>query len=203
MMSLVELKDGMVKALKKRIELFYRNSVDLHEKALKRGRGAYFIMPANNFGDLIHDAVPSATYITQEMVSEIEYAVAIEHVAKYDPKRQFVMIASIVLDKARVLKGQKDAYFLSMIIPREAYNLIAGAHADEPSQALDTIPKLKHVCICCGARTNRKCANCESVSYCSPEHQKGHWAIHKQECSKLKECKHKVKQLLPLDDLDN
>ncbi|CAG7733321.1 unnamed protein product [Allacma fusca] len=42
------------------------------------------------------------------------------------------------------------------------------------------------VCAFCGARASRRCASCNSVSYCSGEHQKEHWNVHQQTCPKFK-----------------
>ncbi|XP_052873351.1 uncharacterized protein LOC128278659 [Anopheles cruzii] len=40
-------------------------------------------------------------------------------------------------------------------------------------------------CGFCGVESKLKCAGCQQVYYCSPEHQKKHWrAKHKQECAK-------------------
>ncbi|XP_045774604.1 SET domain-containing protein SmydA-8 isoform X1 [Maniola jurtina] len=37
-------------------------------------------------------------------------------------------------------------------------------------------------CEVCSAPTEHKCSSCQSVHYCSREHQKQHWKLHKQQC---------------------
>ncbi|KAG8942841.1 hypothetical protein FRC04_003472 [Tulasnella sp. 424] len=40
-------------------------------------------------------------------------------------------------------------------------------------------------CAVCGKQSKTRCAQCQSTHYCSPECQKGDWAIHKKTCNKL------------------
>lgn len=43
-------------------------------------------------------------------------------------------------------------------------------------------------CALCNADANSRCGGCNKVSYCSKEHQKKHWKIHKGECCSWKIC---------------
>lgn len=47
-------------------------------------------------------------------------------------------------------------------------------------------PKAK--CALCSAEANSHCGGCNKVSYCTKEHQKKHWKIHKSECCCWKIC---------------
>ncbi|XP_070502422.1 SET domain-containing protein SmydA-8-like [Chironomus tepperi] len=48
--------------------------------------------------------------------------------------------------------------------------------------------KKSHKCcaVCRKSRNLKICSSCEEVSYCSPEHQKQHWKIHKSNCKAYK-----------------
>jgi pre-rRNA-processing protein TSR4 len=38
------------------------------------------------------------------------------------------------------------------------------------------------LCALCGCRAPHQCSRCKLVSYCSKEHQKAHWKLHKKRC---------------------
>jgi hypothetical protein len=40
-----------------------------------------------------------------------------------------------------------------------------------------------HFCVICRAATEACCADCEEEFYCSLEHQRLHWPVHKRTCS--------------------
>jgi hypothetical protein len=42
----------------------------------------------------------------------------------------------------------------------------------------------KYVCAVCGKKTNMCCSLCNSVFYCTVDHQRQHWAQHKATCPK-------------------
>ncbi|GBP27660.1 SET domain-containing protein SmydA-8, isoform A [Eumeta japonica] len=39
------------------------------------------------------------------------------------------------------------------------------------------------LCIVCAVKAKQKCASCQTVYYCSRDHQKQHWKIHKHQCT--------------------
>ncbi|ODM97856.1 Protein msta, isoform A [Orchesella cincta] len=48
--------------------------------------------------------------------------------------------------------------------------------------------KSEDQCALCNATANSRCGGCSKVSYCTKEHQKKHWKIHKGECCAWKVC---------------
>jgi hypothetical protein len=56
-------------------------------------------------------------------------------------------------------------------------------------------PKLR-TCAKCGTQQEKMaiCAGCRSVHYCSPEHQKSHWKVHRKDCQPKQEKKAKDKK---------
>ncbi|KAG6615238.1 Egl nine 1 [Phytophthora cinnamomi] len=52
-----------------------------------------------------------------------------------------------------------------------------------PSQALSE-PTAPATCPVCGkSESLKRCSSCKSVSYCSREHQRQHWKVHRAECT--------------------
>jgi len=41
-------------------------------------------------------------------------------------------------------------------------------------------------CLVCDSPGSKKCSGCNSAAYCSAEHQKQHWKLHKNQCKPYK-----------------
>jgi hypothetical protein len=52
-----------------------------------------------------------------------------------------------------------------------------------------------NTCAVCAVVSNHRCSRCHTVFYCSSEHQKRHWTIHKKSCGDLGEFKLKVEAM--------
>ena len=44
------------------------------------------------------------------------------------------------------------------------------------------------ICAQCGCAANQRCTGCHVTFYCSREHQKLHWKVHKSQCCAYKVC---------------
>lgn len=58
----------------------------------------------------------------------------------------------------------------------------------EESSASSSDLQPSATCALCSEKANSRCGGCNKVSYCSREHQKKHWKIHKGECCSWKIC---------------
>lgn len=44
----------------------------------------------------------------------------------------------------------------------------------------------KGVCAICLSPAEQKCSGCQAVHYCTRDHQKQHWKMHKNQCSPVR-----------------
>ena len=192
----LEGRNRVYALLQKRLNMFIGNSGHLHKLGKENGRGA-FLTVAHNLGDLVHE-LPRAVFIDQDVVREMDYDLAIKHVRDYDPSREVVLIASVVLNKVAGRMGANDSLMVSCIMSKDAYKLVGDK--DKPLHLMTgkfPIPKTeKHVCVVCKARCSKVCGGCGVVSYCSRDHSKAHWPTHKTECKQLGQLRESWKGLV-------
>lgn len=48
------------------------------------------------------------------------------------------------------------------------------------------MPVTSNICAVCSITAKQRCAGCFNVFYCSRDHQKQHWKIHKSLCRPIK-----------------
>ena len=63
---------------------------------------------------------------------------------------------------------------------------VVGQDGNKIEETGATVPDI-NICAGCGAanRSLRRCGRCRSVHYCSRECQRGHWSIHRFQCSQI------------------
>jgi hypothetical protein len=67
---------------------------------------------------------------------------------------------------------------------------------DVPHSSKKAAPEKKPQgdCVVCGHLAKNFCASCKHVFYCTKEHQKKHWAGHKEECKNLAKLPYRVRR---------
>ncbi len=101
----------------------------------------------------------------------------------FDPCFFDIVAARLELDDAlrNSRSDSKDAS-ASFVISR--YGHSGGGVFDANDNAREKPSKHAFKCAVCDSTAGlRACSRCRKIHYCSPEHQKAHWKIHKAECS--------------------
>ena len=79
------------------------------------------------------------------------------------------------------VKNSVDDWFkgTKMTVPNTAYSLPKEEKVveDKKKESLPTGD-----CVVCGQMAKALCSGCKHIFYCSREHQKKHWSLHKEEC---------------------
>ena len=72
----------------------------------------------------------------------------------------------------------------SMTVPNEAYNLQSLPKEEKAVEDKKSLVP-QGDCAVCGKLAKALCSGCKHIFYCSREHQKKHWASHKEECKAM------------------
>jgi pre-rRNA-processing protein TSR4 len=86
--------------------------------------------------------------------------------------------------KKCVDSGSMKCFRCQLPKANEFYPFNPDAVASEFTSSKIEALKSRHLCELCGCRAPHICSNCKSAHYCSREHQKSHWRLHKLTCGK-------------------
>jgi pre-rRNA-processing protein TSR4 len=64
------------------------------------------------------------------------------------------------------------------------YSFDPEAADDKDAEQQNMRDQFAKLCAVCGCKADFKCSKCEGVNYCSRQHQKAHWSVHKKCCGK-------------------
>jgi MYND finger len=172
-----------------------------------RGRGSLVTM-FPNIEAMEREKMNVWHYLPREVLAEMDYSQVLHFVDMYDPKTQFVALATVNIKKPRA--GKDNAIMLCKMISRDTELVIQPNYGVDgrvlPCQTLagedltDAVQRgnvLNCAASHCNATENlRVCGGCRDARYCSKECQLSHRPLHRNDCKALKAAKDQAEAFL-------